>query len=173
MGLHYREAEDGEAILKAHRDWAARHEVAEIRFFTNPPHQDRRLRIGYVSPDFWTHSVANFVTAPLRHHDRAAFHVSCYSDVLKPDDTTRKLRALADVWRDVRVMDDRALAERVIADEIDILINLAGHTADNRLKIFGRRVVPIQMTWVGYPATSGLKQMDYRVSDSMADPPGG
>ena len=172
MGLHYREAEDGEAILKAHRNWAAQHEVAEIRFFTNPPHQDRRLRIGYVSPDFWTHSVANFVTAPLRHHDRAAFHVSCYSDVLKPDDTTRKLRALADVWRDVRVMDDRALAERVIADEIDILIDLAGHTADNRLKMFGRRVAPIQMTWVGYPATSGLKQMDYRVSDSMADPPG-
>jgi len=171
MGVHYREGISGANLLRIHREWSDRHEKADIRVFANSTDPDRRLRIGYVSPDFWTHSVANFIAAPLRFHGRADFHVSCYSDVLTPDHTTKMLRTQSDNWCDVRHMDDRALAEQIIGDEIDILVDLAGHTADNRLVLFGRRAAPVQMSWIGYPATTGLSQMDYRISDGVTDPP--
>ena len=161
---------DGERLFAAHRKWAAQHERPRPTPVKIAADRDRVLRIGYVSPDFWTHSVAYFIEPVLAHHDRARVHVTCYADVERPDDTTERIEALADRWRETVTRDDDALLAMIGDDEIDILVDLTGHTANNRLSVFGRRAAPVQMTWIGYPATTGLSQMDYRITDGWADP---
>ena len=130
----------------------------------------RRLRIGYVSPDFRRHSVAFFIEPVLQGHDRRRFEVYCYSDVDAPDDITARLKNSADVWRDVRASSDEELALRIAKDGIDILIDLGGHFAGNRLPVFARRPAPVQVTYLGYPATTALPELHYRISDAAADP---
>ena len=137
-----------------------------------------RLRIGYVSADFRNHPVAMFLGPILRHHDHAAFEVFCYSDVQTEDATTARLRLLADHWASMRdgsggVMTDAVLGERIVRDDIDIIVDLAGHTQDNRLGVFARRVAPVQVTHIGYPCTTGLSAMGHRFSDALLDPAGG
>ncbi len=131
-----------------------------------------RLRIGYVSPDFYSHSVASFAEPIIAAHDRARFHVTCYSDVIGGDAVTQRIRSLADAWRDTADDNDEDLHRRIVEDGIDVLIDLAGHTADNRMGVFARRAAPVQVSWIGYPATTGLSRMDYRVTDTLADPKG-
>jgi predicted O-linked N-acetylglucosamine transferase (SPINDLY family) len=172
MCFSYDPSVDGAALLDAHRQWSARHERPRIPAPDRPLDRDRMLRIGYVSPDLWTHSVAYFIEPVLEHYDRHRFHVTCYSDVEAPDDTTERLRDHADRWHDTAAYSDDDLYDLIRADGIDILIDLAGHTASNRLPVFGRRAAPVQITWIGYPATTGLTQMDYRITDDWADPPG-
>ncbi len=130
-----------------------------------------RLRIGYVSPDFRCHSVAYFVEGILKSHDRSRFDIYCYSNVERPDEKTAQFRQMA-LWRDIARMDDRTAAELVRSDDIDILVDLAGHTAGNRLGLFAQRAAPVQVTYVGYPNTTGLRTMDFRISDWNADPKG-
>ena len=161
---------DGERLFLAHRKWAARHERPRSIPPKAEPDSDRVLRVGYVSPDFWTHSVAYFIEPVLAQHDRSRIHVTCYADVERPDETTERLKGLADRWRETLTMDDDALLQTIGEDEIDILVDLTGHTANNRLPVFGRRAAPVQMSWIGYPATTGLSQMDYRITDGWADP---
>jgi predicted O-linked N-acetylglucosamine transferase (SPINDLY family) len=132
----------------------------------------RRLRIGYVSPDFHLHSVAFFLAPVFAAHDAAKVEVFAYSDVAKPDVVTAKLRAMIPNWRDVREMNDAALADAIRTDAIDILVDLAGHTAGNRLGVFARRPAPLQVSWLGYPDTTGLAAMDARLTDAIADPDG-
>jgi protein O-GlcNAc transferase len=132
-----------------------------------------RLRIGYVSPDFYSHSVASFVEPIIEAHDRDEFHVTCYSDVIGGDEVTRRLKASADMWCDTAQDSDDELYQRIVADKIDILVDLAGHTGNNRLPVFTRRAAPLQVNWIGYPATTGLSRMDYRITDRWADPEGG
>ncbi|HEY6837800.1 MAG TPA: glycosyltransferase, partial [Geobacteraceae bacterium] len=105
-------------------------------------------------------------------HSRKAVEVFCYSDVAAPDATTFILRTLADNWRDVHEMDDRSLADMIRADRIDILVDLAGHSAGNRLSMFALKPAPVQASWLGYPATTGLSAIDYRITDAIADPEG-
>lgn len=158
-----------------HAAWAAK--FADRHFPQPLAHANvcdpaRRLKIGYVSPDFRTHSVAPFVAPLLRHHDRRAVEVYAYSAVRTPDAETARLRALVDVWRPIRALDDDAAAALVRADGIDILIDLAAHTADNRLGLFARKPAPVQATWLGYGTTTGMRAIDWFVSDATIVPEG-
>jgi len=134
------------------------------------PH--RALRVGYVSADFRRHSVAYFLKAVLAAHDRKQVQVYCYSNVERADPVTAEFQALADQWRSIRGAPDVTVAELVRDDEIDILVDLGGHTGGNRLLVFARKPAPVQVSWLGYPNTTGLKAMDYRLTDPVADPPG-
>ena len=133
---------------------------------------NRRLRVGYVSPDFSAHSVAYFFEPLLAAHDGDRIETYCYYCETKMDDTTKRLIGLSDFWRDVAGMDDAALAKRIAEDRIDILVDLAGHSAKSRVRVFARKPAPVQVAWLGYPNTTGLKAVDYRFTDAIADPVG-
>ncbi len=132
----------------------------------------RPLRIGYVSGDFRFHPVGRFFLPLLAAHDRSRVRAICYSAVERPDAVTEIIRGRADGWCAAVGLDDDALAERIRADGIDVLVDLSGHTADNRLGAFARRPAPVQVSWLGYPNTTGLPAIDYRVTDDDADPLG-
>jgi predicted O-linked N-acetylglucosamine transferase (SPINDLY family) len=136
------------------------------------PEVERRLRVGYVSADFREHSVAHFMEPILRQHDAGEFEVFCYADLRKSDSVTERLRELVPQWRDVTLLDDQQLAERVRADAIDLLVDLAGHTHGNRLGAFARKPAPVQVTYLGYPNTTALPTIDYRLTDALAEPEG-
>lgn len=136
------------------------------------PLSGRRLRVGYVSPDFIDHPVASFIAPVLAHHDRSRVEAYCYSNAAVPDGVTLRLRGLAEHWRDIARLGDDDAAALIAKDELDLLVDLAGHTGDNRLQVFARKPAPIQATWIGYPNTTGLQCIDYRLTDSVSDPPG-
>jgi len=137
-----------------------------------PARQPGKLRIGYISPDFRKHVVAFFFEPLLAAHNHNRFEIHCYSNVLTPDNVTEQLKGYADYWHDIRSFSDEEAIARIRDDRIDILIDLSGHTADNRLGIFAHRAAPIQITWLGYPNTTGISAMDYRITDAVADPEG-
>ena len=132
----------------------------------------RKIRLGYVSPDFNHHAVSYFIEPVLAHHDPARFEIFCYYLQANEDAVTARLKALSAQWIACAALPDEQLAARIEADRIDLLIDLAGHTANNRLPVFARKPAPVQATWLGYLNTSGLKAMDYRLTDGYADPPG-
>ncbi|MDP2808956.1 MAG: tetratricopeptide repeat protein [Rhodocyclaceae bacterium] len=138
----------------------------------NDPDPNRRLRIGFVSPDFREHPVGRFVEPLFDHIDPKQADIVGYPTVGFEDGLTRRLHARCAGWRDLSGLDDAAAARAIVADGIDILIDLAGHTAGNRLGIFARKPAPIQATWLGYLGGTGLAAMDWRLSDSRSDPPG-
>ena len=165
-----------EEVYAAHVEFGRRHE-APLREVASLPHAnipdtERRLRIGYVSGDFRYHSVASFLEPVLAQHDRARFEVYCYSCSSSADDMTRRLQGYADCWRHIAGMSDEEAAQRIRDDRIDILVDLAGHTANNRLLTFARKPAPVQVAYLGYPNTTGLTTMDYRLTDAHADPVG-
>jgi predicted O-linked N-acetylglucosamine transferase (SPINDLY family) len=131
---------------------------------------NRRLRIGYVSPDLREHSVAYFLEPLLEHRDRAAFEITLYSAGSATDHVTDRVRMLADRWRDIAQRPDEDGFAQIRADQIDILIDLAGHTSGNRLALIALRPAPVQATYIGYPNTTGLRQIDARIVDAMTDP---
>jgi len=134
--------------------------------------EGRPLRVGYVSPDFYAHSVAFFFEPLLAAHDGQQVETFCYYCNTKADETTKRLQTLSNHWRDVTAIDDAVLAKMIAEDQIDILVDLAGHSAKSRISVFARKPAPIQVAWLGYPNTSGLKSMDYRFTDIIADPIG-
>lgn len=136
------------------------------------PGSDGRLRVGYVSPDLCRHAVAYFLEPVLAAHDRSGFEIVCYNDATAADEVTARLRSHASLWRDIAGQSDAQLAGRIRSDGIDILVDLAGHTARNRLLVFARRPAPVQVAWLGYPNTTGLEAIDYRLTDALSDPPG-
>jgi len=142
------------------------------RPFANDRDPQRVLRVGYVSADFRRHSVAYFLRGLVASHDRERVRVYCYSNVERADAVTAEFQLLADEWRPVTGLPDEAMAELVRADGIDILVDLGGHTGGNRLLVFARKPAPIQVSWLGYPNTTGLQAIDYRLTDEIADPPG-
>jgi protein O-GlcNAc transferase len=162
-------------LFAEHMRWAKRH--AEPLTAAGRPHDNtrepgRRLRVGYVSADFRKHPVARFQEPVLAKHDHAAFEVFCYSDVAKPDPVTERLRSYANTWRETRGLNDEQLAAMIRDDRIDVLVDLAGHAAGNRLLAFARRPAPVQVTCNGYVDTTGMSAMDYRLTDALHDPPG-
>jgi len=136
------------------------------------PDPERKLRIGYISPDFRTHSVAYFIAPVLEAHDRDAVEITCYATGAREDELTERIRKAAERWRKVFRTSDSELATLIENDEIDVLIELSGHTADNRLAMLADRVAPVQVTYLGYPNTTGLASMDLRITDAVVDPPG-
>ena len=164
---------EAQPILDECARWNARFaERLRPRASPRPQHASahRRLKIGYVSPDFRDHCQSLFTLPLLRHHDRAAVEVFCYSSVVRPDDCTRRIASCADVWRDVRALDDAALCEVIRKDGIDILIDLTMHMAGGRPLLFARKPAPVQIAWLAYPGTTGMSAMDYRLSDPRLDP---
>jgi protein O-GlcNAc transferase len=139
---------------------------------TNDRSTSRRLKIGYVSPDFRRHSVNYFLEPVLASHSHAQYEVFCYSDVFTPDAVTERLQGYTDQWRNIAGMPDELVAELIRKDGIDILVDLAGHTGYNRMLLFARRPAPVQVSWLGYPNTTGLSAIDYRIVDGYTDPPG-
>ena len=172
LALNYSPEVTQAAILEESRNWNRRHgaALAAAADHANDRSPDRRLRIGYVSPDMCGHSVGYFFEPLLAAHAPDAVETFCYAGVAAPDATTRRLRTLAGHWRRTVGVSDAALAETIRADGIDILVDLAGHTAGNRLLVFARRPAPVQATWLGYANTTGLEAMDYRIVDAITDP---
>ena len=173
MPLH--PAYDAKAIWPLLQRWDtefAQPLASEIRPHTNVPTPERRLRIGYVSPDFNIHPAGRFVLPLLENHDHAQFEVFCYSDSRFDDEVTARTRKAADQWRETRKLSDQQLADRIREDQIDILVDLTAHMAGNRLLTFARKPAPVQLNWLSYPGTTGVEAIDYRVSDPYLDPPG-
>ena len=139
---------------------------------TGNPDPERRLRIAYFSPDLRSHPVSVFVEPLLAHHDRAQVEVFCYYLRSWGDTVTERLRPLADHWVECRGLSDEQIAQRLGQDRIDIVIDLAGHTAENRLPVLGRKPAPVIASWLGYPNTTGLRTVDYHITDSVCHPPG-
>ena len=173
MALHNSDRVSPEEIAAAIREWGVRFSrqyPASTQFM---PRADRpgTLRVGFISGDFRTHSVAHFIEPILSARDRNAFTYVLYSNLELRDDVTERLRTSADDWRDIWQLNDDALIEQIRADRIDILVDLSGHTAYNRLAVFARRAAPVQISYLGYPNSTGLKTMDHRITDAVTDPP--
>jgi protein O-GlcNAc transferase len=165
---------DADRYFTEHRHWEARHAkpaYAFIRSSENVPDPERRLRVGYLSADFFDHALGTNMDGLIRHHDRSAVEVTCYAEIGRPDDTTRHFREIADRFVETQMLDDAALAERIRADGIDILVVLAGHTARNRLTVAGRKPAPILVSYADF-STTGLAVMDYWLTDPVVHPEG-
>jgi protein O-GlcNAc transferase len=164
-----------DALFERHRDYGARLEAAVAPGFAplrNSREPERRLRIGYVSGDFYTHPVAFFAIPLFERHDRTRCEIYCYSTGPTEDRTTDEVRARADVWRDVASMSDSALAAAINQDGIDVLVDLSGHSGTFRIAVFAQQPAPVQLTWLGYLSTTGLTRIQYRLCDRHTDPAG-
>jgi predicted O-linked N-acetylglucosamine transferase (SPINDLY family) len=170
--LHYCPGMTPSALAEAHADFDRRHAA---HLCCSPPHPHvghsaSGLRIGFVSPDLGRHPVGNCLVRVLENLDPQRQAAVCYSDRIVQDDLTCRLQAASAQWRDVAGMSDEQLAQQIRADEIDILFDLAGHTARNRLLVFARRPAPVEITWLGYEGTTGLAAMDYLLTDHHVVP---
>jgi protein O-GlcNAc transferase len=175
LSLIYSPGCDPRSIFAEARNWNRRF-AEPLKKFIRPHANDRdprrRLRVGYVSADFHDHVVSRFLLPLLRCHDHRGFEIICYSDVARPDGTTIALRGCADRWENIFGLSDHQVAQKIREDQVDLLIDLGGHTAGNRLLVFAEKPAPVQISYLGYPATTGLDAMDYRLTDIHADPPG-
>jgi protein O-GlcNAc transferase len=169
---HYR-VHDRAQLFRRHVEWGQRFAPGQPRSFpARSADPERRLTIGYVSADFNQSSAAAFIQPILDMHDRRAFRVACYSSSSRVDAVTARLRNAVELWCSIATMDDAAARERIEEDAVDILVDLNGHTRGGRLGLFGLRAAPVQVTYLGYGATTGVAAMDYRVTDTWLDPPG-
>lgn len=181
-GMSFQQRIDNE-IIKAAEGSESSNPIAKLlrERIDCPPHPDpsqprgpgtmQPLRIGYLSPDFFTHSVSYFAEVLMKQHDRQGFMVFAYANVAQPDGKTDHFREMiGNKWRNIWGMTASVASKLILDDKIDILIELAGHTANNRLDIMALRLAPIQVTWIGYPNTTGMKTIHYRVTDGTVDP---
>lgn len=174
LALHYHAGFSAADLAREHHEWAERHVkplAAGRRPHGNDPDPERRLRVGYVSADFREHPVARFVLPLFRERDQRQVEVFAYSDATRPDRTTELIRSNVDQWRDVGILGDEQLAERIRADAIDVLVDLSAHSAGNRLLVFARKPAPVQVTYLAYCSTTGVDAIDYRLTDRFLDPP--
>jgi protein O-GlcNAc transferase len=164
---------DAQRQLAEHRIWDQKYAGAlrdAIAPHANDRSPDRRLKIGYVSPDFREHCQALFTEPLLANHDHEHFEIFCYSAVVRPDAITNRLKSYADVWRSTRGMADAAIADLVREDGIDILVDMTMHMANCRPLLMARKPAPVQVAWLAYPGTTGMATMDYRLTDPYLDP---
>ena len=176
FALHGHPDYDATKLLGEHRRWSERF----ARPLRREPHPDagaqdrspdRPLRVGYVSPDFCQNPVGFFLLPLFAEHDRQLFDLTCYSDVRVPDQTTRRLAGPVSHWRDAARMSDADVAAQIREDRIDVLVDLAMHSAGNRLRVFARKPAPVQVTYLAYCSTTGLDAIDWRITDPFLDPP--
>ncbi len=172
MTLHSLADVSAADILAEARAFAGQVETGAVR----PSYQSqadpmRKLRIGYVSADFRTHPVGFFLDRVLGAHDRAEVEIHCYSNSAFADEMTERLRGAADQWRSIAGVPDADAGAMIRGDGIDILVDLAGHTGDNRLPLFATRPAPVQASWLGYFGTTGLSAIDYLLADACVAPP--
>jgi predicted O-linked N-acetylglucosamine transferase (SPINDLY family) len=163
------------AIYDEHRRWNERCAAplgGLIQPHGNDRSPDRRLRVGYVSPDFRNHCQALFTTPLFAAHDHAEVEVICYSGVNRPDRITERLRLLADGWREITGLSDDRACQLIRQDKVDILVDLTMHMGKSRPLLFARKPAPVQVCWLAYPGTTGLTTIDYRLTDPYLDPPG-
>jgi predicted O-linked N-acetylglucosamine transferase (SPINDLY family) len=172
LSICYSDRHDPKWVAEQHRLWGER--VAQgvsrrsLAPATNP---EKRLRVGYLSGDFCRHPVGYFITPILRHHDPAQFDVVCYHSNPRTDDLTVEIRRISPRWKEVASLDDDQLAAMIESDGVDILVDLSGHTDQSRLTVLARRAAPVQVSYVGYPFTTGLREVDYLLADAVACPP--
>ena len=173
LSLNY-QLKDPEWIFQEHLKWAEKYASSAVELTRRPiaPDPERQIRVAYVTPDLRNHSVAYFIEPILANHSRTRFKIFCYMETASPDETTRRLLGMVDHWRSTGRLSDEEFARMIQDDEIDILVDLAGHTAHNRLPVFARKPAPLQITYLGYPNTTGMAAMDYRITDAWADPLG-
>ena len=175
LSLHYDTTPTPQQIYREHVTWGERHAkpLAPVSHsFPNVRAPNRPLRIGYTSCDFRRHSVNYFIESVLAHHDASQFEIYCYSDDLWPDRETERLRSYVKRWHNIKGQRDQAVAQQINSDQIDIMVDLVGHTAHSRLLALARKPAPIQATYLGYADTTGVPAIDYRLTDEFADPPG-
>jgi len=177
FALNYQANPDRAAIFEAHRKFGEKFERTVKRLpprnaAKEPLGPARPLRVGYVSCDFRSNPVAHFIEPVLKHHDKSRFEIFCYSNHTIVDEVTTRIRKLADHWRDITNLGDDDAARMIRDDGIDILIDLTGHAGNDRLMVFARKPAPVQATWIGYPNTTGLRSIDYRITDTVSDPIG-
>lgn len=174
LALNAMHGADPNVIAKAHRDYGALLDRIKPPFrAAYAPKKDpsKKLRVALVSPDLRQHSVAYYIEPWLEHFDRERFEVVCYSTNRTFDAVSERFKGYASLWRDASSMIEVQLGAKMSEDRIDIAVDLAGHTEGNSLQAFSLRIAPVQITYLGYPDTTGLKQMDYRIVDSHTDPP--
>ncbi len=167
---------DPQTLFEEHKKWGELH--GSVQKFKSDrqwridrdQNKQRKIRVGYVSPDLRKHVVANYFQPVLEHHDRSQFEIFCYAEVGSPDEVTQVLENLSDHWRYTIGLSDSQIAEKILSDEIDILVDLAGHTGVSRLRAFAYRPAPVQVTWIGYPNTTGLTEIDYRITCEAQNP---
>ena len=166
---------DARMLREAHDDWNRRHVEplrSHIAGHRNDPSPERRLRVGYVCGLFRDHVLGRYLMPLLREHDRSAVDVICYSSNRHNDAMTGRFREVAAGWREIGVMPDDAAAHLIRHDGIDVLVDANLHMEGNRLLVFARKPAPVQVTFAGYPGSTGLETMDYRLTDAYLDPPG-
>ena len=176
FSMHYNPDHDSEIIFNEHRSWAAKHaelyDNNKLTFIEYNKDPDKRLKIGYLSSDFRNHSVAYFLEPFLTHHNKGNFEIFCYSGVLNPDEFTLRFKSLVPHWVSIVGLSPDQIASRIRDDKIDILIDLAGHTNTTSMPVLALKPAPIQISYLGYPHSTGLPTIDYRLTDAYADPPG-
>lgn len=173
MTQHYSDRlSSADLLAAAHRFGEAFNQKAAGAIFANERSPSRRLRVGYISGDFQQHPVGFLFARVLEAHDRTGFEIFCYANSPNVDDVTHRLRKAAHHWRSIVGLSDAGAAAMIQHDGVDILIDLSGHTAKNRLLLFARRAAPVQASWLGYFGTTGLREMDYLLMDGAAAPPG-
>jgi len=173
--LNYLENIPAKDIFEKHLDWNrtfGTESVQPVSSHPNDPKPDRRLRIGYVSPDLNWHSVAFFLLPILQQTDHSGFEIFCYSNSDKTDLATDLMKQASHHWRIIFRQTDEDAAAQILADQIDILIDLAGHSGRNRMTLFAKKPAPVQITYLGYPNTTGCPAVDYRITDEWTDPSG-
>jgi len=161
-----------EDVAAEHRTWASAHGSPKSAqtAHANDPDPERRLRIGYISPDIRDHSVAFFLEPILAAHKADNVELIAYAEVKDPDTVTKRLKQYFSLWRNTVGMSDEALIKQITEDRVDILVDLAGHTAHNRLRAMSFKPAPVQVTYLGYPNTTGMSAVDYRLTDALCDP---
>lgn len=174
LDMIYTDSISQEELFKYHLEYAQRYETPVLnqrRPHTNTPNPNKKIKIGYVSADLYNHSVAYFALPLISKHDRGQFEVYCYSNS-KFNDATTMLFQKESIWRQIDRLSDAELAHQIQKDEIDILVDLSGHTGHNRLRTFALKPAPVQIGWLGYPFSTGLSSMDYRLVDKIVEPEG-
>ncbi len=171
--MHYHPGFDSAQIFEEHRRWNKNYALPlgkNIAPHTNTPQKERRIRIGYVSPDFRSHPTSRFMIGPLGAHNKDNVEIVLYSDVIRPDDITAKIQAIGHEWRNIVGLSDDQVAQQIRDDKIDIFVDLTMHMTGNRLLVLARKPAPVQVSYLAYPSTSGLTAIDYRLTDRYFDP---
>lgn len=172
MLFNYQDSIPPSDVIQAHIDWGKAKNSANYVAAQHSKEKNKKLRIGYVSPDFHQHSVATFFEPIIENHNKSEYEIYCYSDASIEDEITENIKQMSDGWRKVLGKNNDELITLVTQDKIDILVDLTGYTKGNRMAFFTNRVAPVQVSYLGYPASTGLTSMDYYVTDELCDPIG-